>query len=111
MEPNLVAGDHPQPSPKRIARPLPAKAGDAGGNGRENVLQQIIGVLALQAAPPEPGEQQRSIEIDQPLPGIRVVGLDPLQQAEGRDVGAGCQRLGTACGLHTHAFGDVAVEA
>src|SRR5262249_26734767 len=60
-----------------------------------------LAVLGLQAAPVAPEADQRLVQVEQPAPGLRVVGPDALQEAQRRGVGAvaggGCCLGGGLC--------------
>jgi len=61
---------------------------DTGGDRQEDILHDIVGIGAGHLPAGAPLTNQRGIKVHQALPGLLVVRLDPVQQAQGSQVSA-----------------------
>src|SRR6266542_896398 len=81
MVAQLVLRDPPQPAAERVPLALLTKTPDVCHHGLKDFLKDVGDIVVLQAPTPAPMQDQRGIEVDQTLPGVRLVCLDPCQQA------------------------------
>ena len=91
MVAHLVVGDAVQPAAKRVAGFSLAEAGDVRGEGAEDVLEDVGGLVLGQVPAPEPAIDERTIQPDESLPRRLVVGLDAVRAscARSRSMTAG----------------------
>ena len=78
----LAARDDAQPAAESVAGSIAAEAVQAGGDGLEDFLLNVVGVLAANAAVAAPASDQRRIEMKEALPRFAVASTDSLQQGE-----------------------------
>lgn len=81
---DLVAGHDPQPAAERIAGPIFAELRQGGRNGEEHLLHHVAGVVGGDARAAAPTVDRGAVEFQQPLPGLGIAGLGPLEQAARR---------------------------
>src|SRR5262249_19578127 len=86
VQQHVVAGDAAQPAAAGVPGPVAAEVAQADGGRGEDLLGDVLDVGAAEAAAGAPEMYQRRVQGHEALPGGRVVGAKPLQQAQRGDL-------------------------
>src|SRR5689334_20110828 len=85
----LVPRDGEEPGPETVGLGTVIEAANSPGDRPHDFLGHIGGIRLLQAAAATEIKDQRGVEVDELLPGVRVVGVAYAQQQTWPSVGRG----------------------
>jgi hypothetical protein len=79
---NLVSGNGPQPATEGAGLLVPLKPRQCPRDGMPDFLNQISGVSVMESGSSRPEKQQGAVELNKPLPRVRVPAACSFEQAQ-----------------------------